>query len=104
MATTENFIKYACEQIEGVGNIRYRKMFGEYMVYINEKPILIVCNDTVYVKKLEIIEEYMKNSGVGYPYKGAKEHYILDIDNEELSKKVVQLLESVTELPKKKNK
>ena len=46
----------------------------------------------------------MKNSGVGYPYKGAKEHYILDIDNEELSKKVVQLLESVTELPKKKNK
>ena len=26
MATTENFIKYVCEQIEDTGNIRYRRI------------------------------------------------------------------------------
>ncbi|MGN0560765.1 MAG: hypothetical protein ACI4K8_06895 [Candidatus Fimenecus sp.] len=25
-------------------------MFGEYMVYVNDKPILMVCDNTVFVK------------------------------------------------------
>ena len=40
MATTREYVEFVCEQIRGVGEIRYRKMFGEYMVYINAKPIL----------------------------------------------------------------
>ena len=41
MSTSLDFIEYVCEQIAGVGPIRYRKMFGEYMVYVNNKPILL---------------------------------------------------------------
>ena len=37
MSTSLDFIEYVCEQIAGVGPIRYRKMFGEYMVYVNER-------------------------------------------------------------------
>ena len=29
MATDINYIRYVCEQVEGIGAIRYRKMFGE---------------------------------------------------------------------------
>ena len=54
MATTQEYIEYVCEQIEEFENVRYRKMFGEYMIYVNEKPILLVCDNTVFVKKLEI--------------------------------------------------
>ena len=43
MATTNEYIEYVCEQIQGVGEIRYQKMFGEYMVYVNKKPVFIVC-------------------------------------------------------------
>jgi len=50
MATTVDFIEYVCGQIEGAGAVRYKKMFGEYMVYVNDKPILLVCDNTVYVK------------------------------------------------------
>lgn len=102
MATTESFIKYVCEQLEGIGEIRYKKMFGEYMVYINDKPVIIVCENTAYIKQLDIIKEEMKNAEVGYPYKGAKEHYILDIDNFEISKEIVTKIEKVTAVPKKK--
>jgi len=28
MATTVSFIEFVCEQISGVGDIRYKKMFG----------------------------------------------------------------------------
>lgn len=104
MATTLEYIEYVCEQIKGVGSIRYRKMFGEYMVYINDKPILLVCDNTVFVKKLDCIQENMKNALTGFPYDGAKEHYILDIDNKDLSNEVILLLEKAIPLPKPKKK
>lgn len=102
MATTVNFVNYVCEQLEGIGSIRYRKMFGEYMVYVNDKPVVLVCDNIVFVKKLDIIEEQMKNAETAIPYKGAKEHYVLDIDNSEFSKKIVSELEKITKIPKKK--
>lgn len=104
MATTESYIKFVCEQIEGVGVIRYKKMFGEYMVYVNDKPILLVCDNTVYVKKLPEIEELMSDAECGVPYDSAKEHYILDIENRELTAKAVEILERITPVPKKKAK
>lgn len=104
MATTQEYIEYVCEQIAGIGEIRYKKMFGEFMVYVNDKPVIIVCDNTAFVKKLDVIAEKMKNAECGFPYQGAKEHYILDIDNPEFCKEVVRKLEEVTPLPKPKKK
>ncbi len=104
MATTADFIEYVCEQIRGEGFVRYRKMFGEYMVYVNEKPILLVCDNIVYVKELDCIAERMRDAERGYPYEGAKEHYILDIDDAEFAKEIIRILEPVTPVPKPKKK
>lgn len=104
MATSEDFINYICEQIDGVGEIRYKKMFGEYLVYINGKPVITVCDNMAFVKKLDCISELMEGAEIGYPYKGAKEHYVLDIDNKDISRKVIEKVEKVTPLPKKKSK
>lgn len=104
MATSIDFVEYICEQISGISAVRYKKMFGEYMVYINDKPILLVCDNTVYVKILDCIAEKMKDAEKGFPYDGAKEHYILDIDNSQFSKEVIALLEPVTQVPKPKKK
>jgi len=104
MATSVNFIHYVCEQLNGIGNISYKKMFGEYMVYLNGKPVIIVCDNTAFVKKLDCIKEMMKNAPTGFPYKGAKEHYVLDIDNSESSKNIILEIEKVTPIPKSKKK
>ena len=102
MATTNEYIEYVCEQIQGVGEIRYQKMFGEYMVYVNQKPVIIVCDNVPFVKMLDCIKEKMQDAETGYPYKGAKEHYVLDIDNCEFCKDVVCEIEKVTPIPKNK--
>lgn len=104
MATTVDYIDYACEQIRGVGSVRYKKMFGEYLVYVNEKPILLVCDNTVFVKQLACIAELMQGAAVGIPYKGAKEHYVLDIDDASFSREIICILEPVTALPKPRKK
>jgi TfoX/Sxy family transcriptional regulator of competence genes len=100
MATTQEFIKYVVEQIDTVFPIRYRKMFGDYMVYINEKPLLLVCDNIVYIKILPEIEHLMVGREKGYPYNGAKIHYILDMDDQEHANQIIKTLESITPLPK----
>lgn len=102
MATSIEFIDYVMEQLSGIGELRYKKMFGEYMVYVNDKPIVIVCDDTAFVKKWDCIADLMKNAEIGFPYEGAKEHYVLDIDNRELCLKVLSEIEKVAVKPKKR--
>ena len=104
MATSVEFIEYVCEQIRGVGEVRYKKMFGEYMVYVNDKPVLLVCDDTVDVKILDAVAEDMADAPKALPYQGTKEHYILDIDDAQLAVKVVEKLERVTPVPKPRKK
>lgn len=104
MSTTNEYIEYVCQQIEGTGDIRYKKMFGEFMVYVNNKPVIIVCNNSAFVKKLDCIEQMMKSAQTGYPYKGAKEHYILDIDNSDFCKAIISKIEEVTPIPKPRKK
>jgi TfoX/Sxy family transcriptional regulator of competence genes len=104
VATSVDYIEYVREQIAGTGEIRYKKMFGEYMVYVNEKPVLLVCDNTVFVKILPCLDVLMKEAGKGFPYDGAKEHYVLDIDNATLCKKIVAVLEPVIPYPKPREK
>ena len=104
MATTLDFMEYVYEQVQGIGAIRYRKMFGDYMLYLNDKPALLICDNTVYVKKLLCNEAFMKDADVGFPYDGAKEHYILDIDQGEKCKQLLVLMEPYLSLPKKKKR
>lgn len=104
MATTVEYIKFVCEQVPTRYEVRYKKMFGEYMVYVNDKPILLVCDNTVFIRQLPQLCDIMKNTETACPYNGAKEHYILDVEDVELVDKVVDVLEKITPLPKKRVK
>ena len=104
MATTQDYIAYVCERLPECGDVRYRKMFGEYMVYINDKLLLTVCDNTVFVRKLPELAALMADAAVGCPYDGAKEHYILDIDDSALTAQVIAILEPITPVLRKRKK
>ncbi|MBN2403038.1 MAG: transcriptional regulator [Spirochaetes bacterium] len=104
MATTKDFIEYVIEQIDEIWNPEYKKMFGEYMVYINRKPLLLICDNTVFVKELECIENLSSKWEKGFPYNGAKEHYIVDIDDKKFLNNLIGKLEKVIPVPKKRKK
>ncbi len=104
MATTKEYIEFVCDQIQGFGEVRYRKMFGEYIAYVNDKPVLLVCDDTVFVKKLPEVAELLSDAPCGFPYDGAKEHYILDVEDRALVEQGLPVLERVIPVPKKRKK
>ena len=89
MATDLNYIKYVVEQID-LPDISFKKMFGEYMVYYKAVPVLLVCDDCVFVKILKETTELLgEDCEQGFPYDGAKLHYVLDIDNSDLARQTV---------------
>lgn len=104
MASNPDFVNYICEQLEGLGTVRSRKMFGEYMVYLNDKPVVIICDDRPMVKTLPCLEELLRNRPTQPPYEGAKDHYLLDPDDRDTLREAVRLAEEVTPLPKKRAK
>lgn len=102
MSTSKEYIEFVCEQLNGIDDVTYKKMFGEYLVYIQGKPILLVCDNCVMVKKVSELVELMKDAPDGFPYEGAKAHYILDIENHELVTNVIEILLAVIPIPKRK--
>ena len=102
MASSPEFVNYICEQLDGLGAVRFRKMFGEYMVYLNDKPVVIICDDRPMVKMLPCLEALLQERPTEPPYEGAKDHYLLDPDDRETLREAVRLAEEVTPLPKKK--
>ena len=105
MATTQEFADKVCRRMAPFGDVRSRKMFGEYMVYINDKPLLLVCDNNVFVKKLPEVGAIIPDAPYGFPYDGAKEHYMLDMGDTELIRRVLDELDRITPPPKpKKNR
>ncbi|MBO5195394.1 MAG: TfoX/Sxy family protein, partial [Bacteroidales bacterium] len=62
MASSIEFVEFVASQLEALGVVLYRKMFGEYMVYVNEKPVVLVCDDIAYVKMHPDIAEMMDDA------------------------------------------
>lgn len=106
MSTQFSFIEFLMEQIQSAGEVSYKKMFGEYMIYLNAKPIFIICDDTLFVKVLPATLEIMGDKPHGLPYASCKQpHYVVeDVDDKELLCALATALEKVTPVPKPKKK
>ena len=105
MASSKEYIDFVCTQLEGTGTVRARKMFGDWCIYVDEIPVILACDEICYVKKLPELAPFMPDAECGFPYPGAKEHYILDIEHRrEMVPVVRKLVETLPSYQKKKKK
>lgn len=102
MACTTDFIDFICEILRPLGDVRYRKMMGDYVIYVNDKCVITACDNCAYIKKLKRIESLMEGSEIGYPYDGAKENYILDFSDQRKVREVISIIWEELPFPKKK--
>lgn len=102
MATSLSYVTYVYEQLQHFNQIRYKKMFGEYMIYIYEKPTLLICDHQVYLKIIESLSDKMNHLEQGYPYQGAKPHYMLNIDDIDETVKMIELVLPYLKVKEKK--
>lgn len=104
MASNVEFVQSVCERLTSVGEVRYRKMFGEYMIYVDDRPVLMVCDNRVFAKMRPELAGLAENLEIDLPYAGAKPHYVLDGEDGALCAEIVKILLPLTPVPKKKKK
>lgn len=104
MACSTEFIDFLCDMLSPLGEVRARKMMGDYIIYLNDKCVITACNNTAFVKKLPCIAELMADAETGCAYEGAKEGYILDFQDRQKVLKVISVLWEVLPFPKSKKK
>lgn len=104
MACSTEFIESICSILSPLGEVRSRKMMGDYVIYVNDKCVITACDNIAYVKKLPCIAGLMADAECGCPYEGAKEAYILDLGDTRKTIKAVETIWEVLPFPKSKKK
>ncbi len=104
MACRTEFIEEVCGVLAPLGEVRSRKMMGDYVIYVNDKCVITACDNMAFVKKLPCIAELMADAETGCAYPGAKEGYILDFQDRRKVLKVISLLWEESPYPKSRMK
>ena len=90
MASDLNFVEHVCGQAGLGSSLSFRKMFGEYALYIDGKVIALICDNQVFVKRTTEGEKILGHVSKASPYPGAKPQFRLDevLDDRDLLKKL----------------
>ena len=105
MSTKQSTVDFLVDQMSGAGEIRSRKMFGEYAIYCDEKVTALVCDDRLFVKPTVAGRKFIGSVTEAPPYPSAKLHFLIEEDCWEDREWLSSLIEKTcTELPETKRK
>ena len=78
MTLNIEFVEYVTKQLDEAGEIRFKKMFGEYGLYCDEKYFAVICNNQLFIKITEKGKAIIPNFPVESPYNGAKPMFLIE--------------------------
>ena len=106
MATTQDYIEYVCERLPDCGDVRYRKMFGEYGLYCDDVFFAVICGDQFFVKVTPQGEAAFPDLTKAPPYEGAKDSFLVeDVEDRERMTELTRVTcEALRGRPQKKGR
>ena len=104
MASDQNYVEYICEQANLASALSYKKMFGEYALYLEGKVIALVCDNQLFLKPTVEGRAILGVVSERSPYPGARPHFLVgdDIDDREVLKRLFIATARALPLPKPK--
>lgn len=102
MGSSADTVQFIVDQAGLGGALQFRKMFGEYALYLDGKVVALVCDDQLFVKPTAGGRAELGKVVERPPYPGAKNHFLFaeQLDDRELLRRV--LLRTAAELPEPK--
>lgn len=99
MATDRDFVDYVAEQAQLGSALSFRKMFGEYGVYLDGKVIAFICDNSLFVKPTKATEGITRALPKRPPYPQAKPYPVADelLDDSDALKSL--LVQTAQDLP-----
>lgn len=104
MASEPGFVEYVCNQV-GLGReLTYKRMFGEYAIYLNAKVVAFVCDNQLYVKPTAEGGSVLGTVSEHSPFPGAKPHFRIDdaLEDRELLHRLLRATANALPMPKPK--
>lgn len=86
MASDIDFVRFVVDQVDPGCELSYRKMFGEYAVYMNGKVVALICDNQLFVKPTEAGRAHIDAVGEvveAPPYPGAKHAFLVGDEMED---------------------
>lgn len=78
MATDLSFVEHVAEQARLGARFTWRKMFGEYALYIDGKVVAFACDDSLFIKPATATAALVTDLPQRPPYPGAKLYPVAD--------------------------
>ena len=103
MASSEEFVRFVADQISDAGIIRFRKMFGEYGIYVNGIYCATVCDNRFFVKITGAGTALCPDCATEYPYEGSKRKCFLVTDLENRDRLAMLLQATAADLARGKS-
>ncbi|MEO8240790.1 MAG: TfoX/Sxy family protein [bacterium] len=104
MATSPATVTHMLDSLADLPGLRAARMFGEYGLYLDDKVVALICDDTLFAKATATAHKLIPDIELGPPYPGAKPHMILNdlLDDPELCIRVLQTVAADVPEPKPK--
>ena len=80
MSTRPETLDFLLDQLGALPGLRTRRMFGDYCVYVDDKPVAFVCDDQLYVKPTPAGQALLPEPVWGKFYDKARPHLLLTAD------------------------
>lgn len=78
MATNQSFVDYVAEQSQLAGSLTFKRMFGEYALYLGGKVVAFACDNSLFIKASAETAALTASLPQRPPYPGAKDYPVAD--------------------------
>lgn len=104
MSTNLSFVEYVAEQSQLEDRLTYKKMFGEYAIYLDGKVVAFACDNSLFVKPAVATATLTAGLPKRPPYPGAKPYPVADelLDDSESLRGLLLATEKAMPEPKPK--
>lgn len=101
MASDKEYLGFVLDQLSGLGDISYRPMMGEYLIYYGGKLVGGVYDDRFLLKPTKTALRLAGSRSLPRenPYDGAKPMLLADIDDKEFTAELIKAI--AADLPKR---
>ena len=104
MSSSNQYLDFVLDLLGELDDVAQRKMLGEYVLYYRSKVVGGIYDDRFLLKVTPASERLLPDAPRATPYKGAKEMLLVEVEDRDVLRDVVDAMWEELPAPKKRNK
>ena len=104
MSSTDQYLEFVLDLLGELDDVAHHKMMGEYVLYYRSKVVGGIYDDRFLLKVTPASERLLPEAPRAIPYEGAKEMLLVEVEDRDVLRDLVDAMWEEVPTPKKRNK